>query len=450
MPLSRLRLRLAAWFGAAFVLGLLVLDVGFLSYSKRKAQDKLTRELTSAALALRESIQLERTSRPELPVDSAVHEVLLEWPDGLDVIAIFDPSGRRIDARGPSALLSGVTPAAFRQDLIGTVDLPVDDERKLRLAWARDSTPAPLLIVVGGSTAAVQEEEENLTGWLLLSLPLIGLGAAAAGYALARRALLPVQEMARELDAIDPERIDRRLKVGSPPDELDQLAGRFNALLDRLSLARENSRKFLGEAAHQLRTPLTIVRGESGLGLDRLRTPEEYRVSLRRVNLAADQMARRVDDLFLLAEAEAGERPVLVRGVELDGVALAAADLMRGRASALERALAFGIVEDVTVTGAEPLLQEAVVELLENACRHGTPEHPVGISVRREGGRAVVSVTSAGPAIPEGPGRGLGLGVVRWVAEIHGGRVVILRSGVVNEVKLELPAEAGDISRGGA
>lgn len=449
MPLSRLRLRLAAWFGAAFVLGLLILDVGFLGYSKRKAQAKFTRDLTSAALELRESIHLERSSRPESPVDSAVHAVVLDWPEAPDVIAIFDASGRRIDARGPSALLGGVTPAILRDDLTGTIDIPVDEERHLRIAWARDSTSAPLLVVVGGSTAGVQEEEENLFGWLLLSLPIIGLGAAASGYALARRALLPVQEMARALDAVDPGRLDGRLRVGSPPDELDQLAGRFNALLDRLSLAREKNRKFLGEAAHQLRTPLTIVRGESGLGPDRLRTPEEYRTALRRVNLAADQMARRVDDLFLLAEAEAGERPVLIRGVELDGVVLAAADLMRGRASVLERALAFGVVEDVTVTGAEPLLQEAVVELLENACRHGTGEQPVGIGVRRDGDRAVVAVTSAGPAIPEGPGRGLGLGVVRWVAEIHGGSVVISRTGIVNEVRIELPAEAGALSPGG-
>lgn len=441
MRLSRLRLRLAAWFGAAFVTGLLVLDLAFLGYARGKADGKLTRETTTSALELSESILLERTSRPEIPSDSSVHEVLIEWPDAPDVVAIYDRKGRRVDGRGPSDLLAALTPALAGKSRSGARDLRIDGARELRVAWARDSSPVPLTVLVGSSTAALIEEEENLSGWLLLSLPLIGLGAAAAGYALARRALKPVEAMARELDAVDPVRLDRRLPLGSPPDELDQLAGHFNGLLDRLAQARATTRKFLAEAAHQLRTPLTIVRGESALGLDPARTPEDARAALRRVNLAAEQMARRVDELFIMAEAEAGERPTLVPGVELDGVVLEAAELMRGRASALQRALAFGAMDDVTVTGTASLLREAVVELLENACRHGSPDGPVGISVRREGRRAVVEVASQGSPIPERPTRGLGLGVVRWVAEVHGGTVAIERRGVVNAVRIDLPAE---------
>ena len=87
MPISRLRLRLAAWFGAAFLLGLLVLDLGFLVYARRKANAKLTREVSSAALNLSEAIREERTARPGQSADSTVSEVLGEWPAGPDVIA---------------------------------------------------------------------------------------------------------------------------------------------------------------------------------------------------------------------------------------------------------------------------------------------------------------------------------------------------------------------------
>lgn len=448
MPISRLRLRLAVWFGAAFLLGLVVLDLGFLVYSHRKAEFKLIREAGAAARNLGEALREEHAARPELPADSVVSEVLGEWPAGPDVIAIYDGAGRRLGDRGDSALVRLIVPAALGPTRDGHVDLPVDREGGLRVAWWRAAPDLDVVVVTGSSTAGLREDLESLVGWLLLSLPVIGLGAAGAGYGLARRALRPVQAMARELDGIDPERIDRRLPTGTPPDELDHLASRFNDLLGRLSGARETGRRFLAQAAHQLRTPLTVVRGESGLGLDRPRTPDEYRTSLRRINLAAEQMSRRVNELFLLAEAEAGELPALTDRVELDGLVMEAADLMRGRATALGQALEFGRMDDAQVTGAEALLREAVMELLENACRHGEPGPPIIISVEGVGPRVRVSVSNAGPPVPDGPGTGLGLSIVRWVADIHGGTVEIARQGQANAVTLDLPAGAGSTPEG--
>jgi signal transduction histidine kinase len=90
--------------------------------------------------------------------------------------------------------------------------------------------------------------------------------------------------------------------------------------------------------------------------------------------------------------------------------------------------------------GAESLLREAVMELLENACRHGSAEQPVVISVSRVGARARVAVANAGAPFPEGPTQGLGLSIVRWVAEIHGGSIGIERRGPLNAVTLDLPA----------
>lgn len=442
MPISRLRLQLAAWFGVTFVLGLLLLDLGFLAYARRTAERRFTSELTAAAAGLSASIRREQLVLRGFPADSAVREALVEWPGGPDAIAVFDHAGRRLDARGPVSLLQRLSLAPLGPESAGTVDLPVNPEGSLRVAWRRDFARPALTVVAASTTAALQEEREALRAWLLASLPLIGLGAAAAGYGLARRALRPLQAMASELDAIDVERLARRLLVRRPADELDQLASHFNGLLDRLAAAQESGRRFLGHAAHQLRTPLTIVRGESGLSLERGRSPEEYRDTLRRIRLAAEQMSHRVEELFLLAEAEAGERPALAPGVELDGIALDAVDLMRGRASALARSLEFGQVEEVIVLGDERLLREATLELLENACRHGTADLPVRIGVFQQGERGVLQVTNAGPPIPdngEAGGERLGLTIVRWVAKVHNGTLVIGRRGDVNDITLELP-----------
>jgi signal transduction histidine kinase len=453
MPISRIRLRLAAWFGAAFLLGLLVLDIGFLAYSRRKAEYKLTADVSASATSLSQAIRQERQERPGASIHAVVGEVMGEWPRTPGVILIYDASGRRIGARGDSDRVAALSRAVLPREPAGVMDFVAQPRRRFLIAWIRDTLTTRVTVVVATSTFRTHEDQEALIGWLALSVPLIGLGAAAAGYALARRALRPVQAMAEALDTIDPERIDRRLPTTTPSDELDHLAMHFNGLLDRLAHSRETSRRFLAQAAHQLRTPLTVVRGESSLGLDRPRTADDYRAALRRISLAAEQMSRRVNELFLLAEAEMGELPALTEEVDLDGLVLEAADLMRGRATGLGRSLEFGAMEDVRVTGAATLLREAVMELLENACRHGTAEQPVLISVTRAAQRARIEVSNAGEPIPDpaasgsaggGPSMGLGLSIVRWVAEVHGGLVDLGRSDRGNRVTIDLPATLPD------
>ncbi len=442
MPISRLRVRLATWFGITFIASLVLLDLGFLLYSQRSAERRLTNEVRAAAVGLAASIRREQALLEGVSTDSAVREAMAEWPAGPDVIGVFDSVGRMITARGPDTLISRLDFPGLVAGSDGIRDLPVDREGQLRTAWVRDSESPPLVVIAASSTAPLREEQEALRTWLLASLPLIAVGAAAAGYALARRGLRPVRAMASDLDAIDADRLDRRLPVRQPPDELDQLASHFNGLLDRLATARESSRRFVAQAAHQLRTPLTIVRGESSLSLERAREPEEYRNALRRIRLAAEQMSHRVEELFLLAEAEAGERPALQPGVELDGIAVEAVDLMRGRAFALARTLEFGRIEAVPVRGDQRLLREAALELIENACRHGQADVPVRIEVFREQNRGALAVGNLGPPIP-GPGggsaEGLGLTIVRWVAEVHGGSLIMDRDGDFNSVRLELP-----------
>lgn len=446
MAISRFRLRLAAWFSAVFLVGLLVLDLGFLVYSRRKAEAKVSQDVRLAAASLDDAFRDEHAHRPDAPADSLVREVLDEWPAGPDAILILDSTGRQLGARGDSSRISALVQVSLPAKREGTVDLTGSPRNQLRAAWIRNRQGTGLTVIVANSTFRTHEDQEALVGWLLLSMPLIGLGATVAGYLLARRALKPVESMAEALDAIDPGRIDRRLPTSTPPDELDHLASHFNALLDRLVNARETNRRFVAQAAHQLRTPLTIVRGEAALGLDRPRTTEDYRAALRRINLSAEQMSRRVNELFLLAEAEVGERPELTDRVELDGMVMEAADLMRGRATSLDRTLEFGGMDDVVVLGAESLLREAVMEVLENALRHGTAAQPVRIAVQRNSAGAHVQITNSGPSFPEGPSNGLGLPIVRWVAEIHGGSVRIERLGEVNAVVLDLPATISSTS----
>ena len=447
MPLSRLRLHLAAWFGATFVVGLLALDAGFYFYSGRRAEARIARELGATAGGVAEAIRSEAVLHPG-GLSAAAHEVLGEWPAGPIALVIWDDSGRIIDGRGPDSLLRLASNESAVPPGMSYGRAPLDPGGEARVATYRDPAGIPPAVAAIISTGPMRQEGEVLAGWLLISLPLVSLLALGGGYVLARRALTPVRELSSRAAAIDPEALHARLPVRNPPDEIDALAEKFNQLLQRLEQSQSTNRTFLARAAHQLKTPLTVVRGESTLGLERPRSVEEYQAILRRIELSADQMSRRVGELLLLARATAGDRPPLEDDVELDGLVWQCADLMRSRAQVTRHRLELGEVEPLTLRGNEDLLREACLELVENACRHAPADTPIRLSVMAEGGTAELAVTSGGP--PVLPGRrpahvdealdgGLGLTIVEWIAGVHGGSLATAARDGENAFVIRLP-----------
>lgn len=449
MPLSRLRLRLAAWFALAFFAGLLVLSVTMFLYLRHQSEARFNRQLAISAGELLGAIRLEYAEAPERGASAAAQAVLEEWPARPEAFGVYDAAGGRLGATGPTPL-AGALPAAFPSNLAKPVDLPGSGEHRVRLTAVGTADPA-LRVLAASTTTTLDEDEEAFALWLFASVPPTIILSLVAGYVLSRRALRPVGALERAIAGITPDALHRRLPVDPWPDELDRLASRFNALLERLERSQAQNQRFLEEAAHQIRTPLTLVLGETDLALDRPRTTAAQTESLRRIRLAAGQMRRRVEELFLLARAEAGEHPRLTDNVELDGLALECADLLRARAQSLGCRLELTQVDPVIVAGSEPLLREALIELLENACRHGTAAEPVRISVLTEGRDAVVEVTNGANedqsgAKPDSPSAGLGLQVVRWIASAHGGSLTQDQAGrwVISALRLPLPAQGGD------
>ena len=141
--------------------------------------------------------------------------------------------------------------------------------------------------------------------------------------------------LADRIAGLAPERLDERLPVRTPPDEIDRLAAQFNDVLTRLQQAQLRNRRFVQQAAHQIRTPLTLLLGEASLQRSGLPDIGELRRSLDRIWVSAHQMQRRVEELVTVAAAEAGESPVMDDDVELDALALEATELMRQRAAIL-------------------------------------------------------------------------------------------------------------------
>jgi signal transduction histidine kinase len=453
MPLSRLRLRLSAAFALAFLLGLALLNTALFLVLRRDADRQLTHRLSAAATQAAEAMVREYGEAPQLGLAAAARETFRELPATGNSFAVYDESGARFAVHGDSVALA-VAPAQWRAGDPVVLDRTAGRHDDLRIAADRGVSPR-FRVVALGTREPTEERLQELGWWLLASAPLVVLLSLGCGYALARQALRPISTLERAVAALDPGDLARRLPVADRPDELDRLALRFNELLARLEQAQLRNRQFVQRAAHQLKTPLTVVLGEADLSLSAGGGDGAQGTGMRRVRTAARQMRRRVDELLLLAEAQAGEQVPLEDEVELDGLAFECADLMRGRAAQLSRSLTLGRVQPLTVRGSERLLREALVELIENACRHGSAEPAIEVSVYAEGPAAWVEVASGGapaPAAQASPepadeGMHLGLTIVRWIAGQHGGRFRYEHLEGINVFGFSvLPMPAGGVS----
>lgn len=429
---SRLRLRLAAAFTVTFVVALAVVAAGSLGWLMHESTRRLDDRLTALATAVERAIALEKEEYPDSGLAAVVDDVQREWVVGPDSWIVLDSTGMAVSATTDSTNRVRVLTAWRSADADARVlDVPRDgaDLRVLSASIPPNRTLPQYTILTVASTEPLERDTELLTLAMAIATPLIVLFSLLGGYLLSRWALRPTETLGDAIDTLGPTAVGGRLPVSEPPDEIGQLAQRFNALLDRLATSQAQNREFVREAAHQIRTPLTLVRGEAELALS-ASSPQAgaLREALGRIERASRQMQRRVDELLLLAEAEAGTRLEQRAPVELDSRVVDGVDLFRARAAQFGQPIAYGVLEPATVMGDQPLLDEALMELLENACRHGRTDTSIVVSVRVRDDVADLVVESHRTAVSSNglpASTGLGQRIVRWIAEVHDGRFSI-------------------------
>lgn len=427
----------------AFALMLALVAAASLGWLWRESTQRLDRRLAALATDVIDAVQREQRETPDSSFRAVVQEVRGEWMRSAEQWILVDASGQLVAATAAPDEVARTLAAWRAQAQPPQLDVTRDGD-DLRALARRATGPMPgpsFTVLTVATTEGIESDTEQLALVFAFAAPLILLVSVIGGYLMARGALRPVDALGGAIDALGPADLSQRLPV-SPAggerdrDEIGRLSTRFNALLDRLEQAQAQNREFVREAAHQIRTPLTLVHGEADHVLSRDdRSAPELRAAVERIRTASQQMRRRVDELFLLAEAEAGARFACTDQVELDGLVLECTDLFRARAASLGRRLTLGELAPVVVSGNEPLLREALLELLENACRHGEAETPITIRVILgeeptagppiDAAHATVLVTSGRAVAPSSAaarGAGLGHRIVHWIMAGHGGR----------------------------
>jgi heavy metal sensor kinase len=317
------------------------------------------------------------------------------------------------------------------------------------------------VLIVSRSISELQSALAQTIAFLAVLSVLIVLAGTLLAHRLAGNILEPVRRIASTARSLSQHELHRRVEVDVPPDELGELVETFNGMLARLEASFESLRRFTADASHELRSPLALMLSELEGTLARARTPAEYEQVLRDLEAEVEHMARMVDQLLMLARADAGALQPAATNLDVADFLHETAARWRPMADRRRVLLDVDAPDSGSVAADPDLLRRVMDNLLDNATRHS----PAGTSVRLTGAPAAggwsIEVQDEGPGVPlaaraglferfarvddararDRGGAGLGLALSRAIAESHGGSLQLVSpNGRGATFRLFLPA----------
>jgi len=465
-----LRGRLAVWYAIAIPLIIFALAYTaqqvMLANLHSALEDGLkerTKKVTSNLVSL--------TNRSKEQLDALLERLVEEQFASVPLfVRIAEPDGVVVSVFGD--IPDPVLPSLDRQ--LPLADSPEGHFGSIRIKGAEalrvftvrvidPSSNAPMAIVqTGDSLSPVMRAEKRL--WMYTSLEgFIGsLLALGVGFLIIRRGLRPLDTILARVRATESESLMAELPDEPRPPELQQLVDSLNEMWSRLDAAFSTNRTFVASASHDIRTPLTILQGQTDLLLMEPSLDPEVREALQKMRSEVRRLVRLTNNLLLNALMESRPsivaQPVLLRGL-LEEVVSETWVLAEGLDLGLEAP------EEIVIPGDRDLLKQMVLNITDNAIKFTPRGGRVDLSLAQEHERVIIAIKDTGPGMTNeqmseigqpfrrgrssgkatGVGTGLGLAIVKQIAELHGGHVEIASEpGRGTEVRMVLPCAASD------
>lgn len=301
------------------------------------------------------------------------------------------------------------------------------------------------ILQVGVSLEATVAQLNRLLVIMILTGIIIMLLASIGGSIIINRALHPVKSVVKIAEDITAEDLTLRIDLKNRKDEIGALVSTFNSMIARLEKSINKIRQFSGDVSHELRTPLTIIRGEIEVLLRKDRPKKEYLKTLNSVLEESDRMEKLIDALLFLSRVEAMDRSKGREIVDLDEVLNMTIKFRSPSASANKISIGTNNINPVQLKGNRELLERMMANILDNAIRYSNQGDHIEIELKKDKNTAKLQIRDTGIGIPEKSlplifdrfyvvdpsrsketgGAGLGLSIVKWIAEYHNAEITV-------------------------
>lgn len=302
----------------------------------------------------------------------------------------------------------------------------------------------PAVVYAAQSLEESMQMVNRFRAILFIAISVNILLLAFAGLWIARRSLSPLTSFSDRIEKITHKTMGQRIDPEFQVDEVRNVARSFNEMLDRLQDAFESEKRLVADASHELKTPLSVIKAQCDVLLQRERTKEEYAGALGKIKATSDTMKKLIDDMLSLTRLDSGSLSssgfVEVSLNECVDRAVKFTEFMAG-----EKQISIGknLQENVRVIGDPDSLTEVFLNIIENAIKYSPADSTVEIKAASDGREANIEIRDHGAGIkPEDlervfdrfyrgdtarkmPGTGLGLSIAKAIVEAHGGRISV-------------------------
>ncbi|HAG90868.1 MAG TPA: hypothetical protein DCL41_03305 [Bdellovibrionales bacterium] len=474
-----IRVKMAILYSTLSGAGLIVFCFFLFQFYVRSQQESFDNALYNFAADVSDDLEVDFLGRLYSRNRTAEEGKYFPFPLGKSFLEIQNLKGQVLLIS--KSLRGGSLPLVQKKDLaqlqkvkatFRTIERPKGQKgiskslRLVRYFAHHESWPEPLILQVAVPMDLLEHERQGLIGYFLIGIPSFLFVVALLGVFLSRQAFQPVQRMTNRVKAMLD--LKERIPVPKNQDEISELAETFNDLLDRLEMAFVSQDRFIANASHQLKTPLTILKGELEM-LKFSKDPKEVSEFLNSASGEINHMINLVQDLLVLARVESGKDSISLNPVLLDEILLGAV----ARIQRLAEKKGIGIQTqfrsenvdeelDVEFLGDEELLRSMMENFLENAIKYSPDNSTVQVILESYPSQILIGIKDEGPGISSEDmqkifdrfhraqsgkisGSGLGLAVAQEIARIHGVKIDMnshLGSGTQVELIFPRPSSA--------
>ncbi len=449
-------------YGGIITLILLVFSGGVYIYFKNSLQRSIDTKIRSMGEVISSSMTDVHNPALFSDFERYLENVLGRKPKG-KLVQIMDSSGR-IGAKSSDIEAENFA-ASFRtleRAFAGEVVYETVEKARPRLRLVTipvmDNKKVTSIVQVGTSLEDFDDSMRRLLLILIVGTFTSVSLTIGVGYLIAKKALKPVDKIRRAAVKISSSNLEEYIDIGARRDELGKLAETFNAMISRLRDAFQRINQFSIDVSHELKTPLTILKGGTEVVLRKERNPEEYRALLSSHLEEIDRMSQIIDDLLLLSKADTGKMQLNLSDIDLKDLILQVYVGMKIFAERKDVALVVDDLQDARLKGDELKLRRMLWNIVDNGIKYTNSGGRVEISSASDDGYVRINVKDTGVGIGDEDikyvfdrfyradrarkresGTGLGLSISKWIAEAHRGAIEVestLSSGSLFSIKL--------------